>query len=437
MTLRARTNSQVRPPTAGEGSSPSVDPTPISDPDNNELTPKQIYGDIKVSSKAEKRLPGYVLNTVVRPSTIPGAGLGLFLLETAHKNDRVAKYSGELISKEEAHRRHKNGNCYIMQINKRQALDASKDPQFKGKRINSGGREAWRNNARIRCNGSYQICPTTGRKWVSIKADKTIPPYSEIFMPYGTSWKWQSPQKDNNPAPAMAQVATIEAEQDATSTNTSRQTQPAIQQVIRTCIQRARNLTQHQMTILHTTWNRAVNWSTTNVSQHVRDMAQQLQSLLWIGTKDDTKTTTAENTSCEHSHTRGQSDTHIGQPISTRMTAPDNTEAAQFEIEYIDEGHELKRMQVDHADIDETAASEWDNRNQQNGQQCDTPKCINPQFSMTAGRRHPLFECLPFAEDAISHRGTMRSNITHDVDFVVSQSIGENYITTAACKTHH
>ena len=56
------------------------------------------------STPKQKRQPGYALHTTIKPSKIDGAGLGLFMLERAKKDDRVAIYSGRLITKEEADR---------------------------------------------------------------------------------------------------------------------------------------------------------------------------------------------------------------------------------------------------------------------------------------------------------------------------------------------
>ena len=67
------------------------------------------------STPKQKRSPAYALHTRVQPSGIEGAGLGLYMLEKAKAEERVAIYSGELLTKEQADR---SSSKYIVKVGK-------------------------------------------------------------------------------------------------------------------------------------------------------------------------------------------------------------------------------------------------------------------------------------------------------------------------------
>ena len=147
----------------------------------------------------QKRQACHALHTRVDNSKIPGAGLGLFMQETAKKNERVAIYSGDLLTKEEADR---SGSKYIMQVGP-YYLDGEKTHHAAGRYINyAPSAEA---NARIRARSKPIWDDKKKRWWVSIKATKTILPTQEIKMPYGQAYKGLSYIK-KKPKPAMMQV---------------------------------------------------------------------------------------------------------------------------------------------------------------------------------------------------------------------------------------
>ena len=69
------------------------------------------------------------MRTQIRPSKIPGAGNGLWLLEKAVEGDVVGRLSGEVIDVDEAAKREQNGEAdYILHINENLYLDASAPP---------------------------------------------------------------------------------------------------------------------------------------------------------------------------------------------------------------------------------------------------------------------------------------------------------------------
>ena len=110
--------------------------------------------------------------------------MGLFMCERARKDDRIARYYGELIGPEEAGKRRAAGAQYIMQANAQQFLDAAAYKNQRGCYANDGGT---RNNARL--SKTVNTCPVTGMHWVSILARKTIQPTREVCVPYGRDFK--------------------------------------------------------------------------------------------------------------------------------------------------------------------------------------------------------------------------------------------------------
>ena len=150
---------------------------------------------------ARKRTKGWALHTEVKASQISGAGLGLFMLETAKAGERVARYYGELLGPKEAAIRKAAGSQYILRANSKQFIDAAAHPDQRGRYANDGGKN---NNARIAT--TVNTCPITGMHWVSITARKRIRAGDEVLVPYGRSFErpWRA-----KAAPAMAYMAAV------------------------------------------------------------------------------------------------------------------------------------------------------------------------------------------------------------------------------------
>ena len=142
-------------------------------------TPKHDVG------KDIKRAPGYVCETEPRSSTIPGAGMGLFMLEEARAGDRVARYTGDDLTADEAAA---SESAYLFRVNKNLFLDAQ-DPQHEnGRYINDGaiaGREV---NAKFGAARYAAVCKKTGRRYISVRATKTIPAGAEVLASYGRGY---------------------------------------------------------------------------------------------------------------------------------------------------------------------------------------------------------------------------------------------------------
>ena len=185
---------QVNPPDMGTDAEHATGTATESKQDGNNT---RMPG-VAPSTKAEKRQPGYALKTEVRPSTIPGAGMGLFMCERARKGERIARYTGEIITTEEAQRR---TSQYILKVNASTAIDAEADMMCAGRWINTC---KGKNNAKPNALGRLTKHQPTGKWYVSIEATKTIKPGEEIFMPYGKSFSIHA----ETTTPAMMQRQT-------------------------------------------------------------------------------------------------------------------------------------------------------------------------------------------------------------------------------------
>ena len=75
--------------------------------DNDMIDPPQVTVDRSTSEDVRRginsdNISGDLNLCEVRKSTIPGAGLGLFATKVIYPNQRIAKYSGKIISPAEA-----------------------------------------------------------------------------------------------------------------------------------------------------------------------------------------------------------------------------------------------------------------------------------------------------------------------------------------------
>ena len=157
------------------------------------------------STPKQKRTPAYALHTRVQPSKIDGAGLGLFMLEKAKAEDRVAIYSGDLLTKEQAD---SSNSKYIVQIGK-YYLDGRCTTHAVGRYANYA--PAGKANARLRAGTKPTWDPVKRRWWISIRAKKNIKPGEEIKIPYGQAYKGLP--KEKKAAPMLRQVAAVESEE--------------------------------------------------------------------------------------------------------------------------------------------------------------------------------------------------------------------------------
>jgi len=125
---------------------------------------------------------------VVKSSSIPKAGKGLFTKTFIAKGEIIAEYKGKVTTWEGAD--HANGrNRYLYYINKNHVIDANNRRTALARYANDGN--GYRRLSGVFNNSTYII---KNRK-VFIKAIKNIPPGSEILVSYGKEY-WNTLRKN-------------------------------------------------------------------------------------------------------------------------------------------------------------------------------------------------------------------------------------------------
>lgn len=116
----------------------------------------------------------------VKPSTIPGAGMGLFTTIDIIKNQKIIEYKGRIRTWKEVE--DKDGNYYIFYVNDNHVIDAQRRKKSLARYINDarGFRKikGLTNNAEFICDGLR----------VFVYAKKRITAGSEIFVGYGKEY---------------------------------------------------------------------------------------------------------------------------------------------------------------------------------------------------------------------------------------------------------
>jgi uncharacterized protein len=120
---------------------------------------------------------------VVRNSTIPGSGKGLFTKKFIPKGTRILEYTGRVSTWKEA--KHEDGdNAYIYYVTRNHVIDA---------KANKKSLARYANDARglTRVKGITNNCEYIEEgNHVFIHAKRDIPAGSEILVPYGPEY-WQ------------------------------------------------------------------------------------------------------------------------------------------------------------------------------------------------------------------------------------------------------
>jgi len=129
--------------------------------------------------------------TLVGVSNIPTAGLGLFLLESVKKGERIAIYSGEVLNKEQIMN---SDSKYLLKISSNVFLDAQDVYHCHGRYINCGRNSRLTINARFSASRKYNYDSASNTNWVSIFATSDIKASEteavEILVDYGEDyWK--------------------------------------------------------------------------------------------------------------------------------------------------------------------------------------------------------------------------------------------------------
>ena len=118
---------------------------------------------------------------IIKPSTIPGAGLGLFTTLFIPEGTRIIQYKGRITTWKDV----LNGpdfNAYVYYISRNHVIDAMKFKKSLGRYANDA--LGLSKTKGITNNTIYVV----DRKKVFMEADKDIPAGSEILVSYGKEY---------------------------------------------------------------------------------------------------------------------------------------------------------------------------------------------------------------------------------------------------------
>ena len=117
---------------------------------------------------------------VVKTSTIPGSGKGLFTKKTIPKGTRIVEYKGKLTTWKDVKHDHDNG--YIYTVHSKHVIDAKKHIKALARYANDA-----RGIERVKgITNNCQYVNDDGK--VYIESIKEIPAGSEIFVGYGKEY---------------------------------------------------------------------------------------------------------------------------------------------------------------------------------------------------------------------------------------------------------
>ena len=150
----------------------------------------------------------------IKESTISGAGRGLFLMEKAVHKEAIARYSGKLMSKEEAMA---SSSQYIVQVAKDKFLCAEGENEWEGKMANCSRMAQAVCNARFQANGRLNYCLLSKKFWIKIYAVGKIEPGDEVLPDYNREF-WQGkdiPGAESLPTPTSNYKTEEEGESES------------------------------------------------------------------------------------------------------------------------------------------------------------------------------------------------------------------------------
>lgn len=120
---------------------------------------------------------------VVKKSTIPGAGKGLFTKRDVKKGERLVEYLGEIISWKECDiRAERDEGGYVFYVSRKKCIDAFNTPEALARFANDA--KGLTKIKGITNNCKYEIYKNSG--WIA--ATKDFVSGSEVFVSYGTEY---------------------------------------------------------------------------------------------------------------------------------------------------------------------------------------------------------------------------------------------------------
>jgi hypothetical protein len=113
----------------------------------------------------------------IKPSGIPGAGMGLFTTVRRNRGSNIAPYTGDLIVGDDDY-----GGPYVLQVKRN-------PPTFIDARRSNSGAGRYSNSCRRgQCVNNASLSYSTNTRRASIKANRTILPGREVYTSYGRDY---------------------------------------------------------------------------------------------------------------------------------------------------------------------------------------------------------------------------------------------------------
>ena len=120
---------------------------------------------------------------IVKKSTIPSAGKGLFLKRDVKKGERIVEYLGEIIGWKECDiRAERDEGGYIFYVSRKKCIDAFNTPEALARFANDA--KGLTKVKGINNNCQYEIYKNSG--WIA--ATKDINSGSEVLVSYGAEY---------------------------------------------------------------------------------------------------------------------------------------------------------------------------------------------------------------------------------------------------------
>ena len=127
---------------------------------------------------------------VVKRSTIPGSGKGLFTKKIIPKGSRIIEYKGRITTWKEV--KHNNGaNGYIYYVTRKHVIDSHTYKKALARYANDA-----RGMKKIKGIANNAIYVQDNKLRVFIEASKDIPANSEILVSYGKEY-WEAIRHNN------------------------------------------------------------------------------------------------------------------------------------------------------------------------------------------------------------------------------------------------
>ena len=118
----------------------------------------------------------------IRESGVKDAGDGLYLMESAADGEEIARYSGDVLTAQQAR---VSDSQYIVKVSTNVFLDASADGHWEGKMANCARKAKRKVNARILAASKPRFCKASKKFWLPMLAVGSIASGEEVFADYG------------------------------------------------------------------------------------------------------------------------------------------------------------------------------------------------------------------------------------------------------------